>query len=135
LQLITYILLITIAIGCELKFRDDIEPIAPNVTSKQLNDATMLTGIQFPAGSTDLGYVFFGSGIDDALAIKVLIPNEKQSEFLKNDMFQSGNKNNPSVQIGRLQIWWKLNQLEKRQDYTRQLPQRKSVHLVKKMVT
>jgi hypothetical protein len=44
--------------------------------------------------------VFFGSGIDDALAIKVLIPEEKKSDFLKNDLFQNGEKNKPSVQIG-----------------------------------
>ena len=113
--------------GCELKFGDDIELIAPNVTSKEMTVVTERTGIQFPIGATGLGYVFFGSGIDDALAIKVLIPNENQSDFLKNDLFQSGNKNKPSVQIGRNQAWWKLNELNNRQDYAKQLPQGKYV--------
>ena len=72
---------------------------------------TERTGIQFPIGATGLGYLFFGSGIDDALASKVLIPNENQSDFLKDDLFQSGNKDKPSVQIGRNQEWWKLNEL------------------------
>ena len=113
--------------SCELKFGDDIELIAPKVTAKGMVEVTQHTGIQFPIGTTGLGYVFFGSGIDDALAIKVLIPNEKQSDFLKNDLFQSGNKNKPSVQIGRNQVWWKLNELNKREDYTKQLPQGKYV--------
>jgi|TARA_B110000196_G_scaffold313805_1_gene321018 hypothetical protein len=69
--------------GCELKFGDDNELIAPNVTSKEMAEVTQRTGIQFPVGATGLGYVFFGSGIDDALAIKVLIPEEKKSDFPK----------------------------------------------------
>ncbi len=92
--------------GCELKFGDDIELVAPNVTAKELAEVTQRTGIQFPVEATGLGYVFFGSGIDDSLAIKVLIPDEKKSDFLKNDLFQSGEKNKPSVQIGSNQSWW-----------------------------
>ena len=125
--LLTTIAIVIIGTGCELKFGDDIELIAPNVTSKEMTEVTERTGIQFPIGATGLGYVFFGSGIDDALAIKVLIPNENQSDFLKNDLFQSGNKNKPSVQIGRNQAWWKLNELNNRQDYAKQLPQGKYV--------
>ena len=78
--------------GYELKFGDDIELIAPNVTSKEMAEVIQRTGIQFPVRATGLGYVFFGSGIVDALAIKVLIPEEKKSDFLKNDLFQSGEK-------------------------------------------
>ena len=83
---------------------------------------TRRTGIQFPIGTTGLGYVFFGSGIDDSLAIKVLIPNEKKSDFLKNDLFQSGEKNKPSVQIGSNQSWWNLKELKDRKDRTKSLP-------------
>jgi len=79
--------------GCELKFGDDNELIAPNVTAKKMAEVTQRTGIQFPVGSTGLGYVFFGSRIDDTLAIKILIPAEKKSGFLKNDLFKSGKKN------------------------------------------
>lgn len=125
--LLTTIAIVIIGTGCELKFGDDIELIAPNVTSKEMTVVTERTGIQFPIGATGLGYVFFGSGIDDALAIKVLIPNENQSDFLKNDLFQSGNKDEPSVQIGRNQDWWKLNELNKREDYAKQLPKGKYV--------
>ena len=78
--------------GCELKFGDDIELVAPNVTAKEMSEVTQRTGIQFPAGTTGLGYVSFGSGIDDSLAIKVLIPEEKKSDFLENDLFNSGEK-------------------------------------------
>ena len=105
--------------SCELKFGDDIELIAPKVTAKGMVEVTQHTGIQFPIGTTGLGYVFFGSGIDDSLAIKVLIPNEKKSDFLKNDLFQSGEKNKPSVQIGSNQSWWNLKD---RKDRTKSLP-------------
>ena len=108
--------------GCELKFGDDIELIAPNVTSKEMTEVTERTGIQFPIGTTGLGYVFFGSGIDDALAIKVLIPEEKKSDFLKNNLFQSGKKNKPSPQIGSNQSWWNLKELKDREDRTKSLP-------------
>ena len=104
--------------SCELKFGDDIELTAPKVTAKEIVEVTQRTEIQFPIGTTGLGYVFFGSGIDDSLAIKVLIPNEKKSDFLKNDLFQSGEKNKPSVQIGSNQSWWNLKELKDREDRT-----------------
>ena len=108
--------------SCELKFGDDIELIATKVTAKEMVEVTQRTGIQFPIETTGLGYVFFGSGIDDSLAIKVLIPNEKKSDFLKNDLFQSGEKNKPSVQIGSNQSWWNLKELKDRKDRTKSLP-------------
>ena len=107
--------------SCELKFGDDIELTAPKVTAKEIVEVTQRTEIQFPIGTTGLGYVFFGSGIDDSLAIKVLIPNEKKSDFLKNDLFQSGEKNKPSVQIGSNQPWWNLKELKDRKDRTKSL--------------
>ena len=107
--------------GCELKFGDDIELVAPNVTAKELAEVTQRTGIQFPVEATGLGYVFFGSGIDDSLAIKVLIPDEKKSDFLKNNLFQSGKKNKPSLQIGSNQSWWNLKELKDRVDRTKSL--------------
>ena len=107
---------------CELKVGDDIELIAPNVTAREMAEATQRTGIQFPVRGTGLGYVFFGSRIDDALAIKVLIPEEKKSDFLKNDLFKSGEKNKPSVQIGSNQSWWNLKELKDREDRTKSLP-------------
>ena len=100
--------------SCELKFGDDIDLIATKVTAKEMVEVTQRTGIQFPIETTGLGYVFFGSGIDDSLAIKVLIPNEKKSDFLKNDLFQSGEKNKPSFQIGSNQSWWNLKELKDR---------------------
>ena len=111
-----------LGVGCELKFGDDIKLVAPNVTAKEMAEVTQRTGIQFPIGASGLGYVFFGSGIDDALAIKVLIPEEKKSDFLKNNLFQSGKKNKPSVQIGSNQSWWNLKELKDREDRTQSLP-------------
>ena len=113
--------------GCELKVGDDIELIAPNVTAREMAEVTQRTGIQFPVRGTGLGYVFFGSRIDDALAIKVLIPEEKKSDFLKNNLFQSGEKNKPSIQIGSNQSWWNLKELKNREGRTKRLPKRRYI--------
>lgn len=56
---------------------------APDVTARELAKVSQGTGIQFPEGKAGLGYVFLGSGIDDALAIKVSIPELKKADFLK----------------------------------------------------
>ena len=53
----------------------DIRLIAPDITAKELAKVTQLTGIQFPEGTADLGYLYLGSGIDDALTFKIRIPN------------------------------------------------------------
>jgi hypothetical protein len=109
--------------GC-LEFGDDIHLAAPDVTASELEEVTRCTGIDFPQGTVGLGYVFLGSGIDDALAIKVAIPaGEMKARFLENDLFQGGDGDAASIQIGRGQRWWNLDQLTGRKDYKRNLPQ------------
>ena len=44
-----------------------------NVTAKELAEVSQRTGIQFSEAKIGLGDLFLGSGIDDALAIKVSI--------------------------------------------------------------
>ena len=60
--------------GC-LKFGYDIQLTPNDITAKELAKVTQLTGIQFPEGTADLGYLYLGSGIDDALTLKIIIPN------------------------------------------------------------
>jgi len=123
--LITAIATILLA-GC-LEFGDDVTLVAPNVTAKELAEVTGLTGLVFPEGTVGLGYFFLGSGIDDALALKVSIPEEKKFDFMKNDLFQTGDKSKPSIQIGKGQPWWELKDLKEREDLTKSLPQGKYV--------
>ena len=113
-------------VGC-LEFGEDVELVTPNVTARELAEVSQRTGIQFPEGTTGLGYLFLGSGIDDALAIKVSIPLDQKEAFLKNELFQSGNKSKPSIQIGKGQPSWQLNVLSERQDHTKDLPKGKYV--------
>ena len=108
--------------GC-LKFGDDIHLVAPDVTVSELEEVSRRTGIEFPRGTVGLGYVFMGSGIDDALAIKVVIPGKEKDRFIANDLFQGGGGEACSIQIGRGQNWWNLDQLTGRKDYKRNLPQ------------
>ncbi|MFP6872429.1 MAG: hypothetical protein VCA55_02880 [Verrucomicrobiales bacterium] len=108
--------------GC-LKFGDDIHLVAPDVTASELEEVSQRTGIVFPQGTTGLGYVFFGSGIDDSLAIKVAIPGGMTTNFLENDLFQGGDGAAASIQIGRGQHWWTPGKLKERKDYRKDLPQ------------
>jgi hypothetical protein len=118
-------LLALLSSGC-LKFGDDTEFLAPNVTSQHLQQVTALTGIRFPEGSVGLAYLYHDSGKDPALAIKVSIPNEKKNEFAQNEIFQKGATNsaaNPIAEIG----WWKPEILKGRTDRKLDLPHRRFV--------
>ena len=112
--------------GC-LEFGDDLEMVGPDVTDKELTETTRRTGIDFPEGTIGLGYYFLGSGIDDALALKVSIPEDKREPFLKNELFEKGDKSKASVQIGRDRSWWKLDDMKEREDRKMDLPKGKYV--------
>jgi hypothetical protein len=81
------------------KFGDDIRLTAPDITTKELAKVTQLTGIQFPEGTVGLGYLYLGSGIDDALTLKIKIPNDQKGVFLENEIFKNGDKSKHSIQI------------------------------------
>jgi hypothetical protein len=108
-------------VGC-LNFGDDVELVGSEITGKEMIQVSELTGLTFPNGSKSIGYYFMGSGIDDALSIKVSIPEGTKDEFLKNEIFQNGNNSKASIQIGRSRSWWKLDELKDRIDGSSQLP-------------
>ena len=111
-------------VGC-LNFGDDVELVGAEITGKEMIQVTELTGLTFPNGTKSIGYYFMGSGIDDALSIKVSIPEGTKDEFLKNEIFQNGNNSKASIQIGRSRSWWKLDELKDRIDGSSQLPKGK----------
>jgi hypothetical protein len=108
-------------VGC-LNFGDDVELVGAEITGKEMIQVSELTGLTFPNGTKSIGYYFMGSGIDDALSIKVSIPEGTKDEFLKNEIFQNGNNSKASIQIGRSRSWWKLDELKDRIDGSSQLP-------------
>jgi hypothetical protein len=108
-----------------LNFGDDVELVGTEITGKEMNRVSELTGLTFPNGTKSIGYYFQGSGIDDGLSIKVSIPDGTKDEFLKNEMFKNGNKSKASIQIGRSRSWWKLDELQDRVDVNLQLPKGK----------
>jgi hypothetical protein len=97
--------------GC-LKFGSDVELKGKEVNDEVLAKVTRLTGVEFPTGTEGRNYLYFGSGIDDALAIKVSIPEEKKEEFLGNEIYKSGNSEEPYLHLGRHKNWWKLNSMD-----------------------
>jgi hypothetical protein len=108
-------------VGC-LNFGDDVELVGAEITGKEMIQVSELTGLTFPNGTKSIGYYFMGSGIDDALSIKVSIPEGTKDEFLNNEIFQNGNNSEASIQIGRSRSWWKLDELKDRIDGSSQLP-------------
>jgi hypothetical protein len=122
-RLLIYLLPLLL-LGC-LKFGDDIELVGTEITGKEINQVSELTGLTFPNGTKSIGYYFQGSGIDDGLSIKVSIPEGTKDEFLENEMFKNGNKSKASIQIGRSRSWWKLDELQDRVDVNLQLPKGK----------
>jgi hypothetical protein len=64
-----------------LPFGDDIELVGGEITGKEIKEVAALTGLTFPNGTKSIGYYFMGSGIDDALSIKVSIPKVPRTSF------------------------------------------------------
>ncbi|MEN8127084.1 MAG: hypothetical protein ABFR90_04675 [Planctomycetota bacterium] len=96
--------------GC-LDFGEDIELSGEDVDSTVLANVTKLTGVVFPAGTEGKHYIYWGSGIDPALAIKVSIPKDRKSEFFKNTIFVSGKNKEPYIHLGKGKSWWKVESL------------------------
>ena len=118
----TIIPLLCLCLTSCLEFGNDIDLSGTEVTDKELAEVTHRTGIEFPEGTVALGYYFLGSGIDPALALKASIPEDERLDFLKNEIFEKGDKTKASIQIGRDKPWWKLNELKDRVDRKIDLP-------------
>ena len=116
-----------ICLSACLEFGKDIELNGADVTDKELTEVTRRTGIEFPEGTVGLGYYFLGSGIDDALALKTSIPTDTRLDFLKNELFEKGDKSKASIQIGRDKPWWNLDDMKERVDRKMALPKGKYV--------
>ena len=84
--------ILCLSLGSCLEFGNDLELSGAEVTDKELTEVTRRTGIEFPKGTVGLGYFLLGSGIDDALALKASIPDEERLDFLKNEIFEKGDK-------------------------------------------
>jgi hypothetical protein len=94
-----------------LKFGNDVELSGQEVNDEILAKVTRLTGVIFPEGTEGRNYLYYGSGIDDALSIKVFIPAEKEEEFLENTIFSEGENKESYIHLGKEKNWWKLDSL------------------------
>ena len=118
----TIIPLLCLCLSSCLDFGKDIDLSEAEVTDKELAEVTHRTGIEFPKGTVGLEYFFLGSGIDDALALKASISENERLNFIKNEMFEKGDKTKASIQIGRDKPCWKLDELKERVDRKMDLP-------------
>lgn len=121
-QLPLILVMSIMAIGCDLKFGDDVELSGAAFDSSRLAEVSALTGIVFPTGSRGVEYLYLGSGMDDSLAAKVVIPDDQIDVFLCNPVMEKGEDSKASVQIGRGRHWWKVDGLTDRIDRKQDLP-------------
>ena len=108
-----------------LDFGDDIELVGAEITGKEINYVSELTGLTFPNVTEPVGYFFLGSGIDRSLVLKVMIPDDQKQEFLKNEIFEKGNDIKSNHTIAKQQEWWKVEELTERIDRKMELPKAK----------
>ena len=120
MRLLIYLLPLLL-LGC-LNFGDDIELVGTEITGKEINYVSELTGLTFPNGTEPVGYYFLGSGIDRSLVLKVIIPEDQKDEFLKNEIFVKGNDAKSDHTIAKQQDWWKVDELTERMDRKLELP-------------
>jgi hypothetical protein len=108
--------------GCKLKFGEDVELSGSDFDAAKLGEISTRTGLQFPPSANGVGYFYQGSGIDDALAAKIEIPEVGIADFMKNAVFTEGESAKPSIQIGAGKRWWNLDALTDRVDRKQNLP-------------
>lgn len=94
-----------------LDFGEDVELSGIEIDHTVLSRVTAVTNIAFPTGTVGKDYIYYGSGIDDALTIKVAIPEEKKEEFFSNPVFTEGKDEVPYIQLGKDKSWWNLDYL------------------------
>jgi len=110
-----------------LDFGDDIELVGTEITGKEINYVSELTGLTFPNGTEPVGYYFLGSGIDRSLALKVAIPEAKREDFMRNDIFKNGGTSNSGYHFAQEKKWWKVDELTDQIDRALELPGQKFV--------
>ena len=121
----SFVLSLSLFLCSCLDFGDDIELVGAEITGKEINYVSEITGLTLPDGTETVGYYFLGSGIDRALVLKVMIPNDQKEEFLKNEIFEKGNDTKSNHAIAKQQAWWKVDELTERSDRKMKLPKAK----------
>ena len=108
----SFVPVVLLALGGCLQFGSDDEYSGAAVDAGILTFVSQTTGIHFPHGTEGLEYVYRGSGIDDALYLKVAIPEGKKDEFLKNPIFQQENDNPKLSNMTLDKAWWEPSSLK-----------------------
>jgi hypothetical protein len=91
--------------SCDMKFGDDVELSGAAFDATKLSQVSTHTGVTFPTGSVGVEYFYLGSGIDDALAAKIMIPETAVKEFNTNPVFTTGTNSKANIEIGLLRLF------------------------------
>jgi len=106
--------------GC-LDFGDDIELAGDQVDASVIAEVEQITGVHFPKGTKGLNYFFLGSGIDNALWLKVIIPEKKKTEFLQNNKVFEHELDSPNHNLTLDRNWWSLRSLNDPVSYSTEI--------------
>lgn len=108
-----FILIFTLCLtGC-LDFGDDIKLSGSDIDDKVISDISRLTDVVFPEGIIGIEYIYYGSGIDDALILKASIPYDKREEFCENDFFKNGkDESHYGSYLAHNEAWYKVDELK-----------------------
>ena len=72
----SFVLSLSLFLCSCLDFGDDIELVGAEITGKEINYVSEITGLTLPDGTEPVGYYFLGSGIDR----KIELPKAKYLE-------------------------------------------------------
>jgi hypothetical protein len=114
-----FLICLLVLSGC-LEFGDDVELVGDQVDASVIAEVERVTGIDFPEGTEGLNYFFLGSGIDDALWLKVMIPEEKKAELLQNQVFKH-EMDSPNHNMTLDRNWWSLKSLIDQASYSTEI--------------
>jgi hypothetical protein len=112
----TILISLLVLVGC-LEFGDDVELSGDEVDASVIAEVERITGVNFPEGTEGLNYFFLGSGVDDALWLKVIIPQEKRTELLKNQIF-AHELDEPNHNMTLDRDWWSIQTLNDQTSYS-----------------
>ncbi|MEZ5387650.1 MAG: hypothetical protein R3F13_19240 [Prosthecobacter sp.] len=108
---LTSVIIVSLLLASCLKFGEEREFIAPNVTSAHLDVIEKRTGIDLPKGSVGMALYSDATGIDPWMIAKIQIPSDKATTLLASKPFQEAKPGHSSLASGFDRPWWTPDQM------------------------
>jgi hypothetical protein len=96
-----------------LKFGDEFEFLAPDVTAAHLKRIEERTGIDLPEGSVGMALYSNATGIDPWMVAKIQIPPDKVNALLASKPLEGYTPGHSTLISGADRPWWTPDQMNK----------------------